>query len=178
MEGQTRVPLSALEQIVGRERNQRACHRQLVRNVVDRRRVNSTVRRHAFSSRMAVMPKVRIVVTTADDLRSVIRELTVDSGSAKSLTARRAARVLAQIIPGFRRRKGTYARQDGVAVLPAMEPTDDGWCAWRLKVAGDEPSGYEPPIRGRVGKLNSTNNPFADRKRGTWERAEVSELCE
>jgi hypothetical protein len=32
------------EQIVGRERNQRACHRQLVRNVVDRRRVNSTVR--------------------------------------------------------------------------------------------------------------------------------------
>jgi hypothetical protein len=32
------------EQIVGRERNQRACHRQLVRDVVDRSRVNSTVR--------------------------------------------------------------------------------------------------------------------------------------
>jgi hypothetical protein len=30
---------------VGRERIQRACHRQLVRNVVDRRRVNSTVGR-------------------------------------------------------------------------------------------------------------------------------------
>ena len=35
--------VSAAEQIVGRERNRRACHRQLVRNVVDRRRVNSTV---------------------------------------------------------------------------------------------------------------------------------------
>src|SRR5882762_3868459 len=32
------------EQIVGRERIQRASHRQLVRNVVDRRRVNSTAR--------------------------------------------------------------------------------------------------------------------------------------
>ena len=37
--------VSAAEQIVGRERNQRACHRQLVRNVVVSRRVNSTVRR-------------------------------------------------------------------------------------------------------------------------------------
>ena len=35
----------ALEQIVGRERNQRACYRQLVRNTVVSRRVNSTVRR-------------------------------------------------------------------------------------------------------------------------------------
>ena len=34
-----------VQQIVGREGNQRACHRQLVRNVVDRRRVNSTVGR-------------------------------------------------------------------------------------------------------------------------------------
>jgi hypothetical protein len=33
----------AAQQIVGRERNQRACHRQLVRNVVVSRRVNSTV---------------------------------------------------------------------------------------------------------------------------------------
>ena len=37
--------VSAAEQIVGRERNQRAWHRQLVRNAVDRRRVNSTVGR-------------------------------------------------------------------------------------------------------------------------------------
>ena len=35
----------AAEQIVGRERNHGACHRQLVRNVVVSRRVNSTVRR-------------------------------------------------------------------------------------------------------------------------------------
>ena len=33
----------AVEQIVGRERIQRACHRQLVRSAVARRRVNSTV---------------------------------------------------------------------------------------------------------------------------------------
>jgi uncharacterized protein (DUF488 family) len=37
--------VSAAEQIVGRERNYGACHRQLVRNVVTSRRVNSTVRR-------------------------------------------------------------------------------------------------------------------------------------
>src|SRR5436305_13928024 len=35
----------AAQQIVGRERNQRACHRQLARNAVVSRRVNSTVRR-------------------------------------------------------------------------------------------------------------------------------------
>src|SRR2546428_9444399 len=34
---------TAVEQFVGRERYQRACHRQLVRNVVVARRVNSTV---------------------------------------------------------------------------------------------------------------------------------------
>jgi uncharacterized protein (DUF488 family) len=35
--------VSAAEQIVGRERNHGACHRQLVRNVVVARRVNSVV---------------------------------------------------------------------------------------------------------------------------------------
>jgi hypothetical protein len=39
------MEVSATEQIVGRERIQRACHRQLAGNVVDRRRVNSTVGR-------------------------------------------------------------------------------------------------------------------------------------
>ncbi len=34
------------QSVVGRERNQRACHRQLVRNAVVSRRVNSTVRAH------------------------------------------------------------------------------------------------------------------------------------
>jgi hypothetical protein len=37
------IARNAAQQIVGRERNQRACHRQLVRNEVDRRRVNSDV---------------------------------------------------------------------------------------------------------------------------------------
>jgi hypothetical protein len=40
--------VNAAEQIVGRERNQRACHRQLVRNVVTSRRVNSIVRAHRY----------------------------------------------------------------------------------------------------------------------------------
>jgi len=35
--------VSAAEQIVGRERNHGACHRQLVRDVVASRRVNSNV---------------------------------------------------------------------------------------------------------------------------------------
>ncbi len=41
--------VSAAEQIVGRERNQRACHRQLALSTVVSRRVNSTVRRLRFS---------------------------------------------------------------------------------------------------------------------------------
>src|SRR5437667_4330590 len=45
----------AAQQIVGRERNQRACHRQLVRNAVVARRVNSTVRLHQAPIREALM---------------------------------------------------------------------------------------------------------------------------
>jgi hypothetical protein len=41
---------TAVEQIVRRERNQRACHRQLVRDVVVSRRVNSTVRSHTYAT--------------------------------------------------------------------------------------------------------------------------------
>ena len=44
---------------------------------------------------------------------------------------------------------------------------------WKLEM--DSPSGYEPPIPGRVGKLNSAKNPFADRANGVWLRADVSE---
>ena len=44
-----RLQSGALEQIVGRERNQRACLRHLVRNAVVARRVNSTVRAHRSS---------------------------------------------------------------------------------------------------------------------------------
>jgi hypothetical protein len=65
---------------------------------------------------------------------------------------------------------------DGVDVLPVMEVAGEGWCAWRLETGDDAPSGYEPPIPGRVGKLNSAGNSFANRKTGEWERAEISEL--
>src|SRR5438094_953438 len=37
------ILVCAVQQIVGRERSQRTCYRQLLRNVVDHRRVNSTV---------------------------------------------------------------------------------------------------------------------------------------
>jgi hypothetical protein len=40
-----RVMRRAAQQIVGRERNHVVCNRQLVRDVVDRRRVNSNVMR-------------------------------------------------------------------------------------------------------------------------------------
>jgi hypothetical protein len=119
------------------------------------------------------MGKIGIIVTSE---RLVIREFIVDTDSEKRLTANRAARVLARSVPGFRRRKGRNALMDGVAVLPVMEATEQGWCAWRLMTGGDAPSGYEPPIPGRVGKLNSANNPLADRTRGIWERADVSEV--
>src|SRR3981081_3950963 len=45
----------AAEQIVGRERNQRACHRQLVRNAVVSRRVNSTVGHLLISMRFVTL---------------------------------------------------------------------------------------------------------------------------
>ena len=65
---------------------------------------------------------------------------------------------------------------DGVDVLPVVKATEDGWCAWRLETGDDSPSGYEPPISGRVGKLNSADNRFADRKSGVWQRADIVEL--
>jgi len=65
---------------------------------------------------------------------------------------------------------------DGVDVLPVMEAAGDGWCAWRLYTGDDAPSGYEPPIPGRVGKLNSAGHSFANRKTGRWERAAISEV--
>jgi hypothetical protein len=57
----------AAEQIVGRERNQRACHRQLVRNAVVFRRVNSNVRLLSMAlgiySRSAILSLGLIVLT-------------------------------------------------------------------------------------------------------------------
>jgi hypothetical protein len=50
---------TAVEQFVGRERNQRACLRQLVRNAVVSRRVNSTVRALRFLKPAADCEAVR-----------------------------------------------------------------------------------------------------------------------
>lgn len=125
------------------------------------------------------MEKLRIIVTSPDAANSehiVMQELIVSTDSGKRLTANRAARILARSIPGFRRRKGRYAAASGFAILPVMEATEEGWCAWRLKTDDGAPSGYEPPLPGRVGRSNSDNNPFANRMSGVWERADVSEM--
>jgi hypothetical protein len=125
------------------------------------------------------MTRVRIVVTRKGhtDLEPVVvQQLIAELESGKRLTANRAARALAHNLPGFRRRKGRFSRFSGVEVLPVMEVTGDGWCAWRLNTGDDSPSGYEPALPGRVGKANSANNAVADRTIGVWERADVSEV--
>jgi hypothetical protein len=123
--------------------------------------------------------RVRILVTRKGYTNRepvVVQELIGELGSRKRLTANRAARALAQNIPGFRRRKGRFSRFSGVEVLPIMETTGDGWRAWRLHTGDDLHSGYESPLPGRVGKANLANNPLADRASGVWERADVLEV--
>lgn len=118
-------------------------------------------------------------VTTRDgsteNERVFVGELIVETASTKRLTTSRVARVLAQNCPGFRRRKGRYATGAGVEVLPVVELIEGRWRAWRLETGSDAPSGYEPPLPGRTGKLNSANNPLADRKKGVWLRADIFE---
>jgi hypothetical protein len=105
----------------------------------------------------------------------VTHELRVSAESAKRLTTARVARLLARTLPGFRRRKGRYSISAGSETLPVLEATQEGWRAWRLSLGDDTPSGFEPPLPGRVGKLNSAGNPFADRSRGVWECVDISE---
>lgn len=124
------------------------------------------------------MPRVKIVITRdapSEKERVVVREIVAATESGKQLTASRIARVLAQRCPEFRRAKGPRARMAGVDVLPVVERTQNGWQAWRLEIGADAPSGWQPPLPGRVGKLNATNNPFADRTNGVWLRADISE---
>jgi hypothetical protein len=124
------------------------------------------------------MPKVRIVISRdgpSKGERVVIGELVVETESAKRLTTNRVARLLAQTCPGFARAKGRSDRMAGVDVLPIVEPTENGWRAWRLETGDDSASGWQPPIAGRVGKLNSAKNVFADRANGVWLRADISE---
>lgn len=101
--------------------------------------------------------------------RIVIHELQVATESAKRLTTVRVAKVLSHALPCFRRRKGRSSTFAGLETLPVLEETPEGWRAWRLATGDDKPSGFEPSLPGRVGKANSTNNPFADRSKGVWE---------
>jgi hypothetical protein len=123
------------------------------------------------------IPQLRIVVSHADPINSrriTTRDLLVTINSAKRLTTLRAARILAQTLPGFLRRRGRYSRLAGAEILPVLEATEKGWRAWRLYTGDENPSGFEPPLPGRVGKSNSKGNLFADRKHGLWENAEIS----
>lgn len=122
------------------------------------------------------MAKIKIRVScefSAQEAPKFLREIVVETESTKTLTASRVARILARTIPGFRRRKGRFARFSGSEVLPVLEVTSSGWCAWRLHTEDDSPSGFEPPLPGRAGKANSDNNPYADRSKGIWERADI-----
>ena len=100
-------------------------------------------------------------------------EITVATESSKRITKGRAARLLAKRCPGFRRRRGRSSAGAGAEILPVLEEIASGWRAWRLYTDGNRPSGFEPPLRGRVGKSNSRGNPFADRGAGVWEQANI-----
>lgn len=129
-------------------------------------------------STQVTMPRLRIVITRDSPSQRepvVITELVVETQTDKRLTAKRVARLLVQSCPGFARAKGRNASMAGVETLPVVEPSENGWRAWRLETGDDSPCGWQPPIPGRVGKLNSANNPFADRAKGVWLRADISE---
>jgi murein DD-endopeptidase MepM/ murein hydrolase activator NlpD len=125
------------------------------------------------------MPKIKIVISREEKEKKkwvIVSERIITAESQRRLTAGRAARLLAQVFPAFRRRKGRFARFAGIEVLPVVESTDAGWCAWRLYTGDESRSGYEPPIPGTAGKINSTGNQYSDRHNGIWMRADVSEI--
>ena len=117
------------------------------------------------------MNYIRIIVTEADE---TLADVVVESN--KRLTGIRAARVLAREFPGFMRGKGRYSSFAGVEILPVVDKKGDEWHAWRLSSHDKDPSGFQPPVPGRVGKLNSRENPYADLARGVWQLARISEL--
>jgi hypothetical protein len=124
------------------------------------------------------MPTVKVVISragTSENDRIVLHQFIIETDTEKRMTSQRAARILAQYCPSFRRRKGRYASTAGVQILPIMEKTENGWCALRLETGDDLPSGYEPPLPGRAGRMNSANNPFANLSKGVWLRADISE---
>jgi hypothetical protein len=83
------------------------------------------------------------------------------------------ARLLSAKLPAFRRRRGRASILAGAEILPVLEKTGSGWRAWRLQTGRNQPSGFEPPIKGRVGKSNSRDNPFSNRDAGIWELADI-----
>jgi hypothetical protein len=124
------------------------------------------------------MATLKIVISRAGASeidRIILHQRILETGSDKRMTSKRVARILAQYCPGFRRQKGRYASAAGIEILPIIEPTESGWRALRLETGDDLPSGYEPPLPGRAGRLNSANNPFADLSKGVWQRADISE---
>jgi hypothetical protein len=127
---------------------------------------------------MSAMPTVKKVISrigVPESHRIVLHQFIIETGTDKRMTSQRTARILAQYCPGFRRRKGRYASTAGVQILPIMEKTENGWRALRLETGDDSPSGYEPPLPGRAGKLSSANNPFANLSKGVWLRADIFE---
>ncbi len=127
-------------------------------------------------AKMALLKFVISLLNPSKGESTVISELVVATESTKRLTTVRVAKALAYNIPQFRRRKGRYSTMRGLETLPVLEETPEGWRAWRLDTGDDKASGYEPPLLGRVGKANSTNNPFADRSKGIWECVDITEV--
>jgi hypothetical protein len=121
------------------------------------------------------MTVLRIKVSRSEgDASTITRDIAVEIESSKNVTKTRAARVLARSCPEFRRRRGRASILAGVEILPVPEVTASGWRAWRLCTDDGQPSGFEPPLKGRVGKSNSRDNPYADRSKGNWETADLS----
>jgi len=126
------------------------------------------------------MATLRIRVSRVEDRQAptVTGDITIETESPKSVTKGRAARILANSRPEFRRRRGRASSGAGVRILPVLEKTADGWRAWRLCTGDGRPSGFEPPLEGRVGKSNSRNNPYSNRATGCWEQADISVVAE
>lgn len=97
----------------------------------------------------------------------------IELDSEKNLTKKHISRILSNQFPSFRRRKGRSSIMAGSEILPVLEEIANGFRAWRLYTENNSPSGYEPPINGRVGKANSTNNPYSDRSNGVWECVDI-----
>jgi hypothetical protein len=118
--------------------------------------------------------RIKVSRSEGDQALPITRDTVVEIESSQDVTKARAARVLARSCPEFRRRRGRASIAAGVEILPVLEETHSGWRAWRLCTDDGQPSGFEPPLKGRVGKSNSRDNPYADRSKGKWETADLS----